>query len=146
MHAVIFDIDHTLFDAEKRLHAGVADLLTILNRLGYKLAAISSSDHRALVQLDEAGIGKHFAHALCTAHIAEPKAVAGINHLLDKMGLQPHQATLVSHAHADILLAKDAGLAKAVGVSHNASNVESLQRAGADVIAEDLPTVLGAIG
>jgi phosphoglycolate phosphatase-like HAD superfamily hydrolase len=146
MHAIIFDIDHTLFDAEKKLHSGVADLLAILNRLGYKLAAISARDHRAIVQLDEAGISKYFEHALCTAHVAEPKAVAGIIHLLNKMGVQAHQAMLVSHAHADILLAKDAGLAKAVGVSHEVSSVEPLQQAGADIITEDIPTILGVVG
>ena len=146
MHAIIFDIDHTLFDAEKKLHSGVADLLAILNRLGYGLAAISGQDHRAIVRLDEAGISKYFAHVVCTAQISEPKALAGITHLLDKMGLKPHQVTMVSHAHSDILLAKDAGLAKAIGVSHDVTSIEPLQHAGADIIIEDMPAVLGVVG
>ena len=39
MQAIIFDLDHTIFDANQALHSGVADLLAILNNLGVVVGA-----------------------------------------------------------------------------------------------------------
>ena len=71
MRAVIFDLDHTLFDANFRLYAGTAELLAILQNLGVQIGALSNKDHRALVHLDEAGIRHYFAEVLCSARFGK---------------------------------------------------------------------------
>jgi phosphoglycolate phosphatase-like HAD superfamily hydrolase len=144
MKAIIFDIDHTIFDGEK-LHEGVADLLAILRNLGINLGALTNEDHRAIVRLDEAGIRHYFADVLCNEQDDQPKSEAALDRLLEHLGSKRDQATLVSHAHADILLGKDAGLAKTIGVSHGAKNTSPLEEAGADHIVPDIPTVLDVL-
>ncbi len=142
--AIIFDIDHTLF-AENELREGVADLLAILKRLGLKIGALSSDDHRALVRLDEAGIRHFFNGIICSSHIDYPKAPGGVHRLLENLGVEPHEASLASHAHADILLGKDTGLAKTIGVTHGTANTGTLREAGADHVVDDIPAVLDVL-
>ncbi len=150
MRAVIFDLDHTLFMTEDTLHEGVTDLLAILRRLDARVAGLSNKDHRILVRLEEAGIRQYFSQVLCADQNMderiEPKEPAGVHHVLHLMRMAPEQAVLVSHAHGDILLGKDAGLVYTIGVSHGSGNVSPLHEAGADYIAEDIPAVLGMIG
>jgi len=145
MDAIIFDLDHTLFAGEGLLHDGVADLLAIVRRLGIKVAGLSSADHRVLVRLDEAGIREFFDHILCAEQTLIPKHSGGVYHLLSMMQAAPEHTALVSHAHADILLSKDAGLAKAIGVSHGSLNAGPLHEAGADHVVENVPAVLDVL-
>lgn len=145
MKAVIFDIDHTIFTADKQLREGVADLLAILQRLGVKVGALSSEDHRALVYLDEAGIRDYFESVRCSSNDEAPKAPPAVHALLKDLDVALHHTALVSHAHSDILLGKDAGVAKTIGVSHGRSNVKPLEKAGADHIVADVPAVLDVL-
>ena len=144
MRAIIFDLDHTIFDGDD-LREGVADLLAILKRLGGEIGALSGDDHRALVRLDEAGIRHFFNGIVCSSHIDYPKAPGGVHRLLEHLGVEAHEAGLASHAHSDILLAKDAGLAKAIGVTHGTVNSKALREAGADHLVDDIPAVLEVI-
>jgi phosphoglycolate phosphatase-like HAD superfamily hydrolase len=144
MRAIIFDIDHTLF-MDGELREGVADLLVILKQLGLRIGALSSDDHRAIVRLDEAGIRRFFHEVLCSSHIDYPKAAGGVHRLLEKLGVEPHETTLVSHAHADILLGKDAGLVKTIGVTHGSASAAALRDAGADHLVDDIPGVLDVL-
>ena len=144
MRAVIFDLDHTVFTADKAVHDGIAELLHILHRLGVKVGALSSDDHRAIVRLDEAGIRHYFDRILCADHIDTPKGLAGMQYLLELLGVEPHEAALVSHAYSDILLGQEAGLAT-IGVAHGSDNMEPLQHAGADHVVEHIPAVLDVI-
>jgi phosphoglycolate phosphatase-like HAD superfamily hydrolase len=143
--AVIFDLDHTIFATEQTLHDGVTDLLAILRNLGFKMAALTSNDHRTLVRLEEAGIKHYFESLLCADHEIPPKAVQGVKHVLSKMEVDPSDAVFVSHAYSDILLAQEAGLGRTIGVSHGMDNVSPLKRAGAHRVVEDIPSVLGAV-
>jgi phosphoglycolate phosphatase-like HAD superfamily hydrolase len=145
MQAVIFDLDHTLFTADNVLHEGAAELLAILHRLGVQIAGLSSKDHRALVRLDEAGIRPYFATVLCADQPIEPKEPAGVHHVLSLLGVEHRHAVLVSHAHGDILLGKDSGLARTIGVSHGSGKAGPLHEAGADHIVEDIPTILDVL-
>lgn len=145
MRAVIFDLDHTIFAAENVLQSGVKELFDILRRLDIKIAGLSSADHRMLVRLDEAGIRHYFASVLCAEQTLAPKAVAGVRHILNLLQAQPHETTLVSHAHGDILLGKDAGLAKTVGISHGLESHMPLQKAGADHVVPDIPAILDVL-
>lgn len=149
MRVVIFDLDHTLFAADELLYDGAHELLAILERLGVRIAGLSSKDHRILVRMEETGIRRYFAHVLCADQIGddriEPKRVAGVKHVLDQLQVAPADAILVSHAHGDILLAKDAGLARTIGVTHGLDSAAPLHEAGADHVVDDIPAVLDVV-
>ena len=145
MRAVIFDLDHTIFAAENALHDGVKELLVILQRLGIAVGGLSAKDHRVLVRLDEAGIRRHFDQVLCADQTYEPKEAAGVHHMLYLLGAKPEESTLVSHAHSDILLGKDAGLRSAIGISHGLDSAAPLAEAGADHIVANVPAILDVL-
>lgn len=145
MHAVIFDLDHTIFAADNALHADVAGLLAILKNLGLRIGAISGQDHRALVRLDEAGIRHYFSEIICSANAENPKTTAVLLKLLQQLGAPLDQVALVSHAHADILLGKDAGVGKTIGVSHGTTNTQPLYQAGADHVVDNIPLILDVL-
>jgi len=145
MRAIIFDLDHTIFTAEQKLHDGTVELLDILKRLGIVIGGISNHDHRILVRLDEAGIRKHFTNVLCADQTLEPKASTGLQHLLSLLGAEAYESILVSHAHADILLAKEAKLFRSIGVAHGQDNSAPLIDAGADYIVQDIPAILDVV-
>ncbi|HSX34214.1 MAG TPA: HAD hydrolase-like protein [Candidatus Saccharimonadales bacterium] len=144
MRAVIFDIDHTIFAAEGAVHDGVRDLLAILRRLGMRIGGLSASDHRALVRLNEAGLTPYFDKLLCADQTVEPKQTSGVHHMLALLQVEAHEAVLVSRAHADILLGKDAGLSRTIGVMHGQDGAP-LHEAGADHVVPNMAAVLEVI-
>jgi len=144
MRAIIFDLDHTIFETDNTLHEGTVELLSILKRLGIVIGGISNNDHRTLVRLNEAGVSRHFVKILCSDQALEPKSVDGIRHLLTLLGAEPHETILVSRAHADILLAKEAGLASSIGLNDEEASAP-LEDAGADYIISDIPAVLDVL-
>jgi len=143
MQAVIFDLDDTLFTAEQTLHDDVQNLLAILRRLGIKVGALTSGDHRMLVRLDEAGIGKHFDHVISSEHTDEPKAPDAVSQLLRVLRVDPQDTAMVSFARADIALGKHAGLGKTIRVAHG--SVTESERHGADHLVENIPTILDVL-
>ena len=145
MRAIIFDLDHTIFAAEDAVHEGVQELLDILRRLGIRIGGISAGDHRTLVRLEEAGLSRYFNKLLCADQAFEPKQTHGLQHMLNELGAEPEEAILVSHAHADILLGKDAGVLRTVGITHGSDNIAPLQEAGADHIVPNFPAVLDVL-
>ncbi len=145
MRAVIFDLDHTVFTADNALHEGVAELLLILRRLGIKIGAVSSNDHRTLVRLDEAGIRGQFDHVLCADNAPTPKGVDGVWYLLRLLDVEPHETALVSHAYSDILLGLEAELKKTIAVAHGTAHAEPLHKAGAHHVVENIPEVLDVL-
>ncbi|HSX00188.1 MAG TPA: HAD hydrolase-like protein [Patescibacteria group bacterium] len=145
MRAVIFDLDHTIFATETVLRDGAKELLAILQRLGIAVGGISSADVRILARLDEVGIRKHFDMVLCSDQVPVPKEVAGVQRMLYLLGAQAEDSIFVSHAHSDILLGKDAGLQRTIGVSHGKDGGTPLIEAGADRIVGNLPAVLDVL-
>ncbi len=145
MRVLVLDIDQTLFDADEALRDGAADSLAMLHRLGIKLGGISGSDHRVLVRMDEAGIRSFFSDVLCTAHTSNPKSVGALHKMLDTLGVTPQESALVSHAHADIMLGKDANFARTIGISHGSANAAPLALAGADAIIGNIPAILDVL-
>jgi phosphoglycolate phosphatase-like HAD superfamily hydrolase len=145
MRAVVFDLDHTIFDANQVLREGVAELLAILKNLGLQLGAVSNNDHRMLVRLDEAGIRQHFSQVLCSDHTDSPKSALSVRQLTERLGATPQETAMVSHAHADILPGKEAGLAKTIGISHGHLNAVPLHEAGADHIVFNIPAILDVL-
>lgn len=147
MRIVIFDLDHTLFAKDNVLHEGVEELLPILRRLGVRIAGLSNHDHRVIARLEESGIRRFFSEILCIDQHAQPKEPAGVHHLLSKFDAGPQHAVLVSHAHADILLGKDVGVAKTIGISHSVDHKSAspLLAAGADHVVGDIPAILNVL-
>jgi phosphoglycolate phosphatase-like HAD superfamily hydrolase len=145
MRAVIFDLDHTVFTAEQAVHEGTQELLQILQRLGFSIGGLSGGDHRVLVRLNEAGLSGYFDKVLCSDQTFEPKERAGVHHMLHLLGVRPHDTILVSHAHGDILLGKDAELHKTIGVTHGMDSAAPLIEAGADHIVTDITGVLDVL-
>jgi phosphoglycolate phosphatase-like HAD superfamily hydrolase len=145
MQAVVFDLDQTIFDANRALREGVAELLEILNKLGLAIGAITNRDHRAIVQLDEAGVRHHFRYIICSDHMPVPKSPGAMERLLARLEVEPHQVVLVSNLYSDIVLGKKSGVAKTVGVSRGVEHSTVLRAAGADHIVEDIPAVLDVI-
>ncbi|HEX7963607.1 MAG TPA: HAD family hydrolase [Candidatus Saccharimonadales bacterium] len=145
MRAVVFDLDHTIFAAENAAHDGAHELLTLLRRLGLRIGGLSGNDYRVLVRLEEAGLKHYFDQLLCADQAFEPKQTSGLHHLLRQLGAEPHEAVLVSHAHGDILLAKDAGLQRTIGVTHGLDSATPLREAGADHIVPNLAAVLDVL-
>ena len=146
MRVVIFDLDHTLFAGNAVLHAGVSELLPILQRLGVHITGFSNSDQRIFTRLEEAGIRNFFTEVLCIDQHSQPKEPTGVHHLLSKLDAKPHHAIIVSHAHADISLGKGVGVSKTIGVSHGNDSIRPLTDAGADYVVSDIPAVLDALG
>jgi FMN phosphatase YigB (HAD superfamily) len=142
--AVIFDLDKTVFATDATLHTDVDALLRILRRLGLKVGAVTSGDHRVLVRLEEAGIRHHFDGIVCTAHIDDPKAPAGMEHLLRSLAVEPQHTTMVSNLDDDMTLAKRAGFVKTIRVVHGPVRTGRVV-IDADYVIEDIATVLDVI-
>jgi len=144
MHAVIFDLDKTVFTGDATLYNDVDSLLGILRRLGVKVGALTSGDHRMLVRLEEAGIRHHFDDVVCSAHFTDPKALAGVEHLLNRMQVEPQDTAFVSHLDDDMVLGKRAGLAKTIRVVHGPVRTGRVV-IDADYVIEDIATVLDVL-
>lgn len=142
MHAVIFDLDHTIFSTDVALHDDVVSLLAILRRLGLKVGALTSADHRMLVRLDEAGIRHYFDAVVCAAQISQPKAPAGIEHVLRRMDVKPQHVALISHLEDDMALGKQAGLGKVIHVAYGLPPHGGVD---ADHMVKDIATVLDVL-
>lgn len=145
MQLVVFDLDHTLFNEDQTLREGAKELIIILRSLGLQVAGLSNEDYRVLVRLDEAGLRPLFDDILCADQTLEPKQASGMYHLLSNLGMHPSQAVMVSHAHSDILLGKDAGVGMTIGVSHGVDSLAPLRDAGADYVVEAVPGILDVL-
>jgi len=145
MRAIIFDLDHTIFSTETTLRDGVKDLLAILQRLGIAVGGLSSADVRVLARLEEASARSHFDTVLCADQVLGPKEVTGLEHMLYLLGARAEESVLVSHAYSDILLGKDAGLQRTIGVAHGKDGIASLAAAGADHIVSNVSAVLDVL-
>jgi FMN phosphatase YigB (HAD superfamily) len=144
MHAVIFDLDSTIFSSDMALHDDVTSLLAILRRLGVKVGALTTADHRMLVRLDEAGIRNHFDTVICTAHVTEPKAPEGVQHVLNRLNVAPQHTAFVSHLDDDMTLGKRSGLGKMIHVVHGPVR-KGRMAVDADYAVADIAAVLDVL-
>ncbi len=143
MEAVIFDLDKTVFSADDTPHGDMVALLNILRRLGIKIGALTTGDHRMLVRLDEAGIRDQFDGIICTAHIEIPKDVEGVRHLLRSIDADASNTAIVSHVSDDMTLGKRSGLAKTIHVTH--SQASAIPHRDADHTVTDIPAILDVL-
>lgn len=145
MQAVIFDLDETLFNGGIQLHDGVADLLELLRKLGFRLGVVSDDDHRAIVRLEEAGIRHLFDEVMCADHRANPKSPIAIQRLTERLDADLAESTFVGRSAGDILSGKHAGMGQTIRVAHGQAEDERFP-VDADHVVATVPAILDVIG
>jgi HAD superfamily hydrolase (TIGR01509 family) len=134
------------YDKFLRLHDNVDELLPILHRLGYTVAAVTAGNKMTVDSLKKTGIHDHFHTVITGDQVASSKPdPEGIYLALRKMHIHPSQAIMVGDGVVDILAGKKAGLAKTVGVTHGFGSPEELMAAGADHIIDNIPALLDVL-
>jgi HAD superfamily hydrolase (TIGR01549 family) len=134
------------YDRYLRLYEGVDELLPILKRMGVQVAALTSGNSATITCLDRTGIRGHFDVVVTADHIENPKPhPEGLYLIADKLGIEMEEIIVVGDTVVDILVGKNAGVYKTVGVSHGFGNVDALIAAGADHIVHDVPSILDVI-
>jgi pyrophosphatase PpaX len=128
------------------LFDGVTELLPILRRIGFRIAAVTSGDHRIVDALDYTGIRHYFDIVVTDNHVLNPKPhPEGVLYALQHMGIDPKQAIVVGDSEADIAAGKRAGVEKTVAILHGFGEAEILRAAGADHLVEDIPSLLDVV-
>jgi len=134
------------YDRYLRLYDGVNELLPILRRMGIRVAALTSGNHLTVACLDRTGIREHFECIVTADHVANPKPhPEGLDMIIKELNVDPEDVIVVGDTVVDILVGKNAGVGKTIGVSHGFGSVDSLNAAGADHIVHDIPSILDVI-
>lgn len=134
------------YDRFLRLYEGVNELLPILKRMGFQVAALTSGNHLTVACLDRTGIREHFDSIVTAEHVENPKPhPEGLLRILQELGVEPEDTMVVGDTVVDILVGKNAGVGKTVGISHGFGSVNSLFAAGADHVVHDIPSILDVI-
>lgn len=137
---------HTEALQRMELFDGVSELLPILHRIGFRIAAVTSGDHRIADALDYTGIRRYFDIVVTDNHVLNPKPhPEGVLYALKHMGISPDAAIVVGDSEADILAGKRAGVSKTVAVLHGFGTSENLRAAGVDHLVEDIPSLLDVV-
>lgn len=128
------------------LYPGVAELLPILRRVGFRVAAVVSGDERIVQALEYTGIRPYFDIIVTDAHITKPKPhPEGVSYALRHMGIDPELAIVVGDTPADIEAGKRAGVSKTVAVLHGFGDAAILRKADPDHYIEDIPSLLDVV-
>jgi pyrophosphatase PpaX len=134
------------YDKHLRLYPGVTDLLLILQRTGVKIGALTSGNQRTVEAMERTGIAPYFQTVITATDVTSPKPnPEGMYLALNRMGVQPHEAMMVGDSVVDVLVGKNAGLAKTVAVSYGFGRLEDLHAAEPDHVIHDVPTLLDVV-
>jgi len=129
-----------------KLYDGVADLLPILKRMGFGVAALTAGNQLTIDCLHQTDVHRHFDTIVDASRVVNSKPdPEGLQIIMTELGAAPHEITMVGDSVVDVLVGKNAGIAKTVGVSHGFGHVEALIAAGADHIIHDIPTLLDVL-
>ncbi len=140
-HAVLWQQSASLH----HLYPGVEDLLIILKRLGKNVGVVTASDQRAADFLKQQGVHEHFDVIVTGLDNVQPKPhPEGVQAVLQKLGVAPHEAVMIGDTPADILAGKRAGT-KTVGMTHGFTSLQTLQSVEPDFIVHDIPSLLDVI-
>src|SRR5882672_3608397 len=167
MHGTVDDVLHTLVKNEHhpfhkvkahhnqlyeealqriQLYPAVDELLPILRRMGFRLAAVTSGDHRITEALDYTGIRRYFDIVVTDDHVLQPKPhPEGIRYALMHMAIDPKDTIVVGDTRADILAGQAAGVDKTIAILHGFDNAESLRSVQPDHVIEDFPSLLDVV-
>ena len=134
------------YNRHLRLYDGVGDLLAILRRMGVKIAALTAGNSLTVSCLDRTEIRHHFDVVISADKVTRAKPdPEGLYVALKELGAMPHEAIMVGDSVVDILVGKNAGVKKTIGVSHGFGSVEALRAAGADHIIHNIPSLLDVL-
>ena len=134
------------YDRYLKLYEGVDELLPILKRMDIKVAALTSGNYLTVACLERLGIHHHFDAIVSADHVANPKPhPEGVELILGQLKFRPDEAVMVGDTTVDILVGKNAGLAKSIGVTHGFSQAAALQAAGADHVITNIPSLLDVL-
>lgn len=128
------------------LYPGTIELLPILRRLGFRLAAWTPSDERMATALQHANV-RHLFDTIVTGesivnHKPHPE---GIHEVLRRLQATPDQAIVIGDTVADIKAARRANVRKVIGVTHGFGGLEVLQAARPDHLVDDIPSLLDVV-
>jgi HAD superfamily hydrolase (TIGR01549 family) len=140
------ELRHEAYDQSLALYAGVDELLPILKNMGVKVAALTAGNHMTVECLERLGIHHHFDTVVSADHVTHAKPhPEGLELIFDRLGVQPHEVVMVGDSVVDVLVGKNAGVGKTIGVGHGFGHVDALRLAGADHIVTDIPSVLDVL-
>ena len=129
-----------------RMYPGVDELLPILHRLGFRVAALTAGNQQNVEALRTLGIHQHFDVIVTADDVTYPKPdPEGLQLILAKLGVSPDQAAMVGDTPADIAVGKRGGVSKTIGVTHGFGTSEALQMAAPDHIVHDIPSLLDVL-
>src|SRR5688500_2812016 len=84
------------YDRHLKLYDGVDDLLSILRRMGVKVAALTSGNSLTVSYLERTGIRRHFDTVVTADHVAYPKPhPEGLHLALQELGVGAHEVVVV---------------------------------------------------
>ncbi len=127
-------------------YAGVHELLSNLKGEGYKLGLFTSAlRQRVEREINTLKLGSYFDAIVCGDDLTKPKPdKQGVVRIMQMMGIVPDEVVLVGDAEHDILSGKNAGVIT-IGITHGFGTQESLQKAGADYLVNNLSELLETI-
>jgi pyrophosphatase PpaX len=134
------------YDRHLTLYDGVSDLLIILKRMGLKVGALTSGNGLTVSCLERTGIQEHFDVVISADKILRPKPhPEGLHELMERLSATPQETIMVGDSVVDVLVGKNAGVQKTVGVTHGFGSIGALRSAGADHIIHDIPSLLDVL-
>lgn len=129
-----------------KLYQGVDELLPILERMNIRVAALTAGNHLSSHALKRMGIHHHFDMIVDATKVQNPKPhPEGLHLILKELGILADETVMVGDSVVDILVGKNAGVRKSIGVSHGFGNVAALRAAGADHIIDNIPSLLDVL-
>ena len=129
-----------------KLYQGVDELLPILKAMDIRVAALTAGNHLSTYALKRMGIHHHFDMIVDATKVTRSKPdPEGLNLILKELEVPALETVMVGDSVVDILVGKNAGVRKAIGVSHGFGSIQALRDAGADHIISDIPTLLDVL-
>lgn len=126
-----------------KLYDGVHDTLQALQDRGFRLAAYTGSDNRAITMLEAQGMRAFFEQVVTAEDVTQHKPdPEGVRLILDRLSIEPNEAAMIGDAPAEIQMAKRAQLGLSVGMTHGLSTRAALAAERPDAILDDIPSLL----
>ena len=125
-----------------RLFPNVKETLEELDRRGYAMSVASSRSSRSLNGfLDEMGVSGFISYVVGADNVTFAKPhPEPVQKTLEALNFLPGEALVIGDMPVDILMGKRAG-ARTCGVTYGNSSREDLEKAGADIIIDDISSL-----
>lgn len=128
------------------LYDNVGELLSTLKKRGFKIGALTSGNHLTVDWLERFNVHHHFSDIVSAEHVQNPKPhPEGLFLVMENLGVNPANTVMVGDTVVDITVGKNAGIAKAIGVTHGFGKQADLLAAGADHLVPDILSLLDVL-